>query len=184
MTRRFSLHPWHDVDLGPESPSIVNAVIEIPKGSKLKYELDKPSGLIKVDRVLFSSVHYPANYGFIPKTYCADHDPLDVLVLGQEPVVPLAIMRAKIIGVMRMQDQGESDDKLIAVHADDPEYAEYKSIHDLPGHRMTEVRRFFEDYKALENKKVIVEKFLDRPEAIEILKEALELYKSSPNIQV
>src|ERR1700760_3613020 len=144
---RSFMHPWHDVELGNEAPKIVNAVIEIPKGSKIKYELDKPSGLIKVDRVLFSSVHYPANYGFIPRTYCGDHDPLDVLVLGQEKVVPLAIMRAKIIGVMRMQDQGESDDKLIAVHADDPEYAPYKSINDLPKHRMMEVQRFFEDYK-------------------------------------
>lgn len=114
------MHPWHEVGLGEKAPGIVNAVIEIPKGSKLKYELDKKSGLIKVDRVLFSSVHYPANYGFIPQTYCEDRDPLDVLVLGQETVTPLCIMRAKIIGVLRMQDQGEADDKLIAVHADDP----------------------------------------------------------------
>lgn len=171
------MHPWHDVDLGKDAPEVVAAVIEIPKGSKLKYELDKASGLIKVDRVLFSSVVYPANYGFIPQTYCDDHDPLDVLILGQEAVVPLSIMRAKIIGVMRMQDQGETDDKLIAVHADDPEYAPYDSIHDLPEHRMKEVKRFFEDYKALENKKVVVEGFLDRKEAIAILKTALQFYR-------
>jgi inorganic pyrophosphatase len=170
------MHPWHDVELGKDAPSIVSAVIEIPKGSKLKYEMDKASGLIKVDRVLFSSVVYPANYGFIPRTYCEDRDPLDVLVLGQEPVVPLSIMRAKIIGVMRMQDQGESDDKLIAVHADDPEYSEYDSIADLPAHRLTEVRRFFEDYKALEKKKVIVQDFLDRGDALEILQKAIALY--------
>jgi inorganic pyrophosphatase len=170
------LHPWHEVDIGEQAPEIVRAVIEIPKGSKLKYELDKSNGLIMVDRVLFSSVHYPANYGFIPRTYCEDRDPLDVLVLGQEPVVPLTIMRAKIIGVMRMQDQGEADDKLIAVHADDPEYAHYASINDLPPHRMTEVRRFFEDYKTLENKKVIVERFLDREEALVILNDAISLY--------
>jgi inorganic pyrophosphatase len=170
------MHPWHDVDLGDEAPETVIAVIEIPKGSKLKYELDKKSGLIKVDRVLFSSVHYPANYGFIPQTYCEDHDPLDVLVLGQEPVAPLTLMRVKIIGVMRMQDQGEADDKLIAVHADDPEYSHYTSIYELPPHRMTEVKAFFEDYKVLEKKKVIVEKFLDRKEAVEILKESMASY--------
>jgi len=147
------MHPWHEVELGDQAPDIVWSVIEIPKGSKLKYELDKKSGLIKVDRVLFSSVHYPANYGFVPQTYCEDRDPLDVLVLGQESVVPLSIMRAKIIGVMRMQDQGESDDKLIAVHADDPEYSHYNSIRELPQHRMIAVRRFFEDYKVLEKQK-------------------------------
>lgn len=170
------MHPWHEVELGAEAPAIVSAVIEIPKGSKVKYELDKESGLIKVDRVLFSSVHYPANYGFIPRTYCEDRDPLDVLVLGQESVVPLSIMRAKIIGVMRMQDQGEADDKLIAVHADDPEYAHYTSIHELPPHRMMEVQRFFEDYKALERKKVVIEKFLDREDGIAILRDAIALY--------
>lgn len=171
-------HPWHSVELGDKAPEIVNVVIEIPKGSKLKYELDKKSGLIKVDRVLFSSVHYPANYGFVPQTYCEDCDPLDVLLLGQEPVVPLSIMRARIIGVMRMQDQGEMDDKLIAVHADDPEYSHYTSISELPPHRMTEVRRFFEDYKALEHKKVVVERFLDSEEAIQILKDSMALYES------
>jgi inorganic pyrophosphatase len=170
------MHPWHNVELGEQAPKIVNAVIEIPKGSKLKYELDKKSGLIKVDRVLFSSVHYPANYGFIPQTYCEDRDPLDVLVLGQEIVTPLCIMRAKIIGVMRMQDQGEADDKLIAVHADDPEYSHFYSISELPPHRLTEVRRFFEDYKVLENKKVTVEKFLGPNEAMSILQDAISFY--------
>lgn len=170
------MHPWHDVGLGPESPNVIDSVIEIPKGSKVKFELDKKSGLIRVDRVLFSSVHYPANYGFVPQTYCEDHDPIDVLVLGQEAVVPLSIMRAKIIGVMRMQDQGEADDKLIAVHADDPEYSHYSSINQLAPHRMTEVRRFFEDYKALEHKKVVVERFLDREDAIKILQAAIDLY--------
>src|SRR3954451_19444086 len=109
------MHPWHDVGLGQRVPDIVPVVVEVPKGSKTKYELDKRSGLIRVDRVLFSSVHYPANYGFIPKTYGEDHDPLDILVLGQGAVVPLSIMIAKPIGVMKMLDQGEADDKIIAV---------------------------------------------------------------------
>ncbi|HTL13402.1 MAG TPA: inorganic diphosphatase, partial [Bdellovibrionota bacterium] len=149
---------------------------EVPKGSKIKYELDKASGLIKVDRVLFSSVHYPANYGFIPQTYCEDNDPLDILVLGQEPVAPLSIMRAKPIGVMKMVDQGEADDKIIAVHADDPEYSHYHSIHALPPHRLTEVKRFFEDYKVLERKAVVVEKFLDENEARAIVRASSESY--------
>jgi len=171
------MHPWHEVQLGDQAPELIPVVIEVPKGSKTKYELDKRSGLIRVDRVLFSSVHYPANYGFIPQTYCEDHDPLDVLVLGQDPVVPLSIVIAKPIGLMKMLDQGEADDKVIAVHADDPEYADYSSINELPPHRMVEVKRFFEDYKALERKAVKVEEFLDRKEALEIIEQAIKLYR-------
>lgn len=173
------MHPWHDVELGEDSPHLLNAVIEVPMGSKLKYELDKKSGLIKVDRVLFSSVHYPANYGFIPKTYCDDHDPLDILVLCQEAAVPLSLMQAKPIGVMKMVDQGEADDKIIAVHANDPEYDHYDNINQLPPHRLREVQRFFEDYKTLEHKAVKVERFLGKEVAIRIIEEALDLYKKN-----
>lgn len=171
------MHAWHQVDYGKDAPKVVNAIIEIPKGSKAKYELDKKSGLIMMDRILFSSVHYPANYGFIPQSYCGDKDPLDILVLGQEVAVPLCIMRARPIGVMKMLDQGEDDDKVIAVHADDPEYAHIQELNDLPPHRMKEIQRFFEDYKLLENKVVKIEKFFDRQEAYRVIEESLKLYK-------
>ncbi|MCF8719508.1 inorganic diphosphatase [Nitrospina gracilis] len=170
-------HPWHDVELGDELPDVFPAIIEVPKGSKTKYELDKKTGMIKVDRILYSSVQYPANYGFIPRTLGEDHDPLDVLVLGQDRVYPLSIMRAKPIGVMEMVDQGEEDDKIIAVHMDDPEYNHYESIDELPPHRMEEVKRFFEDYKKLEKKEVVVEDFLGREEAVRILNASIDLYR-------
>ena len=173
------MDPWHDISLGEDVPHTFNVVIEVPKGSKNKYELDKDTGMIMVDRVLFSSVHYPANYGFIPKTYCEDNDPLDVLVLGQEPVYPLTIMKAKPIGLMKMMDQGEADDKIIAVHANDPEYAHYNSISELPPHRIHELRRFFEDYKALEKKEVIVSDFLGPIHATKCLEEAIDLYNKT-----
>jgi inorganic pyrophosphatase len=172
-------NPWHDIPFGEEAPHTVTAIIEIPKGSKNKYELDKQSGLLKVDRVLFSSVHYPANYGFIPQTYCDDQDPLDILVLGQEAVYPLTLMRATPIGVMQMIDMDEEDDKIIAVHADDPEYSEYSDIHQLPKHKMKELQRFFEDYKLLEHKAVRVERFLGKESAHEIITQAIQLYKST-----
>lgn len=171
------LNPWHDVELGGDVPEIFPAIIEVPKGSKTKYELDKATGMIRVDRILYSSVQYPANYGFIPRTYCEDHDPLDVLVLGQEPVAPLSIMRAKPIGLMKMLDHGEADDKIIAVHADDPEYEHYESIDELPPHRMTEVKRFFEDYKVLEEKNVVVEDFFSKMEALKTIMASTTFYQ-------
>ncbi|KAH9735772.1 Soluble inorganic pyrophosphatase 4 [Citrus sinensis] len=150
MSRRsVAAHPWHDLEIGPGAPKIFNCVIEIGKGSKVKYELDKKSGLIminlQVDRVLYSSVVYPHNYGFIPRTLCEDNDPLDVLIIMQEPVLPGCFLRAKAIGLMPMIDQGEKDDKIIAVCADDPEYRHYNDIKELPPHRLAEIRRFFED---------------------------------------
>ena len=173
------MNPWHDVDLGEKFPDVFPAIIEVPKGSKTKYELDKATGMIRVDRILYSSVQYPANYGFIPQTYCDDNDPLDVLVLGQDPVYPLSIVSAKPIGVMEMIDQGEKDDKIIAVHANDPEYAHYNAIEELPPHRMKEIRRFFEDYKVLENKLVVVHKLLGQQDPLTIIQESRDLYKKT-----
>lgn len=154
MTRRsVAAHPWHDLEIGPGAPAVFNCVIEIAKGSKVKYELDKKTGLIMVDRVLYSSVVYPHNYGFIPRTICEDNDPMDVLVLMQEPVLPGCFLRARAIGLMPMIDQGEKDDKIIAVCADDPEFRHYRDIKELPPHRLAEIRRFFEDYKRMKIRK-------------------------------
>eukprot|EP00922_Rhytidocystis_sp_ex-Travisia-forbesii_P016131 GHVS01023991.1.p2 GENE.GHVS01023991.1~~GHVS01023991.1.p2 ORF type:complete len:196 (+),score=26.79 GHVS01023991.1:195-782(+) len=170
-------HPWHDVVLGPNAPDEFNCVVEIPKGSKVKYELDKESGLLKVDRILYSSVIYPANYGFIPRTLGEDHDPLDILVFMSETVVPLSIVRVRPIGLMRMLDQGEEDDKIICVHLDDPAFADYTTIDQIPSHTLKEIRRFFEDYKKNENKDVVVDDELVGPEeAKKSVKKGMDLY--------
>ncbi|XP_019169780.1 PREDICTED: soluble inorganic pyrophosphatase PPA1-like [Ipomoea nil] len=174
--RSVAAHPWHDLEIGSEAPNIVNCVIEITKGSKVKYELDKKTGLIKVDRILYSSVVYPHNYGFIPRTLCEDNDPMDVLVLMQEPVIPGAFLRARAIGLMPMIDQGEMDDKIIAVCADDPEYRHYTDINQLPPHRLAEIRRFFEDYKKNENKIVAVNDFLPSGKAVDAIQYSMDLY--------
>jgi inorganic pyrophosphatase len=172
----LAYHPWHDVELPRFVEDPIPAIIEIPTGSKVKYELDKSSGLLLVDRILFSAVHYPANYGFVPRTYCDDGDPLDVLVLCSEQIQPLAIMRAKVIGVMKMRDDKGEDDKLIAVHADDPNYSDYTDVSEIPAHRLRELQRFFQDYKTLENKKVLVEAPQGRSEALRVLRDAIRLY--------
>ena len=172
------MHPWHDsyIDdmlIATEFP----VVIEIPKGSKNKYELDKETGLLRLDRVLYSAVYYPADYGFIPRTYCDDGDPLDVLVLAQEPVYPLTIVEARAIGVMRMRDEKGSDDKIVAVSVNDPAFADYTDKDQLPSHILREVQRFFQDYKVLEHKKVVIEDLLGFVEAVSIIRDVLELYR-------
>jgi len=172
------MHPWHDsyVDEAVVETGFP-VVIEIPKGSKNKYELDKDTGLLKLDRVLYSAVYYPADYGFIPRTYCDDGDPLDALVLCQEAVFPLTIVEARAIGVMRMRDEKGIDDKIVAVSVRDPAFSDYTDQAQLPKHLLREVQRFFEDYKVLENKTVVVDDFLGPRDAVRIIHEALDLYR-------
>ena len=172
-------HAWHDIPLGPDAPESFNAVIEIPQGSKVKYELDKETGLLRVDRVLYSSVIYPANYGYVPRTYAKDGDPLDVLVLMQEAVAPLSILRARPVGLMKMIDQEQDDDKIICVHLDDPAFNSYYHIWEIPEHQLRELRRFFQDYKSLEGKKVSVEEDLQGPDKARfVVRESIEMYKN------
>jgi inorganic pyrophosphatase len=172
-------NPWHDVQIGDQSPDIVRAIVEIPRGSRAKYELDKESGLLKLDRVLYSSVHYPANYGLIPRTLGDDHDPLDILVLSQIEIQPLCIVRAKVIGVMRMVDSGEGDDKILAVAADDISVNYIDTIEQLPPHFNSELRHFFEEYKRLENKTVLVEDFQPAELAKDIIRKAISEYNGA-----
>ena len=170
------IHPWHDVTPGEDIPQEFNTVIEIPFGSSVKYELDKESGLIKLDRVLYSAVYYPANYGFIPQTLAEDDDPLDVLVLCQETVVPLTLIHARTIGLITMIDQGENDHKIIAVATDDPEYNSYREASEMPSHRLTMLRRFFQDYTQLEGKVVEVNEIQPAKDAFPVIEEALTRY--------
>ena len=178
-------NPWHAVETGSDTPQIVNGIIEIPKGSRAKYELDKESGMLKLDRVLYSSVYYPANYGFIPRTYCDDKDPLDILVLSQIDLVPFCLVPAKVIGVMRMLDTGEADDKIIAVAHKDMSVNHINDIEELPAHFIKELKNFFEDYKKLENKTVVVEEFQNRELALEIVRQSIvdynQLFNSGSN---
>ncbi len=173
------MHAWHDVGFGDNAPKTVDSIIEIPKGSKGKYELHKESGLLMLDRVLFSSVHYPANYGFIPQTYCEDNDPLDILVISSIEIPSMCVVEAKVIGVMRMIDGGEADDKIIAVAANDESVNYINDISELPPHSELEIKQFFTEYKALENKKVEVEDFQGREEAFRIIQESIDLYKKT-----
>jgi len=172
----MTIHPWHDVTPGECTPQEFSTVIEIPQGSSVKYELDKASGLIKLDRVLFSAVFYPANYGFIPQTLAEDGDPLDVLVFCQEAVVPLTLIHARAIGSMTMMDSGKKDHKIIAVATGDPEFDSYKEARQMPAHRLTMLKRFFQDYKQLEGRAVAVDDIQPAKAAYPIIEDALARY--------
>jgi inorganic pyrophosphatase len=169
-------HPWHDVTPGLHLPNEFTVVVEIPRGSSVKYELDKTTGLLKLDRILYSAVYYPANYGFIPQTLAEDDDPLDVLVLCQEAVDPLTLVRSRAIGLMTMVDSGKKDHKILAVAMDDPEFNSFHEASELPIHRLTMLRRFFQDYKTLEGKSVEVDDFQPAAFATPIIEIALQRY--------
>ncbi len=171
-------HPWHDVTPGENLPREFTAVVEIPMGSSVKYELDKKTGLLKLDRMLYSAVYYPANYGFIPQTYAEDDDPLDVLVLCQEAVAPLTLVAARAIGLMTMIDNGKKDHKILAVAIHDPEYSHIRDFEEIPAHRLAMLRRFFQDYKQLEGKAVEVDHFQSGDSSLPIIESALEEYST------
>ncbi len=170
-------NPWHDVFIGEKSPKEINAVIEVPMGSSTKYEIDKETGMIKLDRVLYSPVHYPADYGFIPRTYWEDDDPLDIIVISNFPVMPLTLVRARPIGVLRMTDREQDDTKIIAVHSTDPRFDNLKDLKDIPEHTIKELRHFFEIYKELQGVKVKVVEFKNKGAAYKLIAQGIELYR-------
>ena len=175
----YVLHPWHGAHYGDEAPRIVNALIEIPQGSKSKYEIDKKTGLLKLDRVIYSSFHYPINYGFIPQTLGKDGDPLDILVMCSEAIQPLCLVEAYVIGNMQMIDTGLIDDKIIAVAVKDPGVNYITNLNEVPQHFFTVLKNYFEQYKVLENKKVEINDFQEKEVAFEIINEAIEFYKET-----
>ena len=172
-------HPWHGAHYGDKAPQVVNALIEIPQGSRSKYEVDKTTGLLRLDRVIYSSFHYPVNYGFIPQTLGQDSDPLDILVLCSQPIQSLCLVTATVIGNMQMIDNGEKDDKIIAIASKDPTVNHYTDINALPAHFFAVLKNYFEQYKVLENKKVAIDDFQDKETACKIIQDAIEFYGES-----
>jgi len=175
--KKQAMNPWHDVNIGKNCPKVVNAIVEIPMGSRNKYEFEKETGLIRLDRTLFSSVLYPGDYGFIPKTLWEDNDPLDILILTRFPSYPLVVIEAKPIGVVNMVDENESDDKILAIPTGDPFFRDIEDISELAHHTMREIRHFFEIYKELQDKVVRVQRFLGKKEAFETIEKGRELYE-------
>ncbi len=168
---------WHDINPSKVTPEEFTAVIEIPKGSKTKYELDKDTGLLKLDRILYTSTQYPASYGLIPRTYANDGDPLDVLVLCSQNIYPMTLVTCYPIGVISMVDSGSDDEKIIAIPKSDPTYNMYRDVSELPEHIFEEMRHFFSIYKDLENKETIVKEVKGREEAIKIITSTINAYK-------
>jgi inorganic pyrophosphatase len=171
-------HPWHEAPTGRQVPEFVNGIIEISTGMRAKYEVDKETGLLKLDRVLYSSVYYPANYGFIPQTLGEDMDPLDIMILSLVPIQPLCLVPARVIGVMRMVDQGLADEKILAVAEHDASVGHLKDVKELPPHFTLELREFFETYKRLENKVVTVPDFQGKDTALEIITRSMSYYQT------
>lgn len=171
------MNVWHDVEIGDKYPDVVRAIIEVPKGSQMKYELDKKSGLLKLDRVLYSAVHYPGNYGFIPRTYAPDSDPLDIIIIGSHSMQPMCLVDVRPIGVIELYDDNEEDDKIICVHNDDPRYKDIHELSDIEPHLLLEMRNFFETYKALQKKEVKVVSVKGRKRALTILKASVKAYQ-------
>lgn len=168
---------WHDINPNRITPDIFDSLIEIPNGCKAKYELDKDTGLLRLDRMLYTSTVYPANYGFIPLTLADDGDPLDVLVLCDESIYPMTLVKCSPIGVIKMIDSGALDEKIIAVPTNDPDYKDYTDISQLPKHRFDEMMHFFEVYKTLEHKKTTVKEIMGREEAIAVVKKCIDAYR-------
>lgn len=180
----YVLHPWHGADYGDASPAIVNALIEISQGSRAKYEIDKKTGLLQLDRVIYSSFHYPVNYGFIPQTLGEDGDPLDILVICSESIQPLCLVEATVIGNMEMIDNGEKDDKIIAVATNDPTVNHITNVNELPKHFIAVLKNYFENYKVLENKIVEIDEFQNKKAAFSIINKAINYYKEKfPQIE-
>ena len=179
-----TLNPWHDISVGEKSPEVVNAIIEIPKDSHIKYELDKETGLLKLDRFLYSAVHYPGDYGFIPQTLWDDEDPLDIIILTNRAVYPMTLVSVRVIGVLRMIDDEEKDDKLIGVYDNDPRYKEFQSIKEIPTHILAELKHFFETYKELQGKKCKILQILDKKDALKDIDLGQKMYnlKYRPDI--
>ena len=170
------INAWHDISPGEKVPEVVNAIIEIPKDSQIKYEFDKKTGLLKLDRFLYSAVYYPGDYGFVPQTLWDDNDPLDIMILTNRPVYPLTLAKARVIGVLRMVDNGEKDDKIIAVYDDDPRFKEFEDITHVPKHIVHELKHFFETYKHLQGKECKILEVLSKKYALEDVKKAVKIY--------